>query len=61
MQERLLLILVLFLILFLIFLFILLLRASRLSTRQAKVDRPLAWMPMQKKKPNKISHTHKDE
>ena len=21
----------------------------------------LAWMPMQKKKPNKISHTHKDE
>ena len=20
----------------------------------------LAWMPMQKKKPNKISHTHKD-
>ena len=23
--------------------------------------RGLAWMPMQKKKPNKISHTHKDE
>ena len=22
---------------------------------------PLAWMPIQKKKPNKISHTHKDE
>ncbi len=44
MQERLLLLLLLILVLFLIllFIFLFLLCASRLSTRQAKVDRPLA-------------------
>ena len=45
----LLLLLLLLLVLFLILLFIFLLCASRLSTRQSKVDGTLAWIPMQEK------------